>query len=170
MTARPSDIEVPNAATDGISCVEWSPVANFVVAGSWDNQIRCWEVQANGASVPKAATSHDGPVLCASWCALSLLYCTYLNFNHIIPSDQGPLVDNLHESQNAAPAAFACQRTLVNTLPMEIAWCCAGATMGRAFSRAAAIRLQKCGTWLRVKQRRWRRMMRQSKTYSGCKR
>jgi len=62
-----NDIEVANAATDGISCIEWSPVANFIVAGSWDNQIRCWEVQANGASVPKAATSHDGPVLCASW-------------------------------------------------------------------------------------------------------
>ncbi|EOD31828.1 hypothetical protein EMIHUDRAFT_72140 [Emiliania huxleyi CCMP1516] len=32
-------------------------------------QVRCWEVQANGTAVPKAATSHDGPVLSASWSA-----------------------------------------------------------------------------------------------------
>jgi len=62
-----NDVEVPNAATDGISCVAWSPASNHIVAGSWDNQIRCWEVQANGSSVPKAAISHEGPVLCASW-------------------------------------------------------------------------------------------------------
>ena len=62
-----ADVEVPNAATDGISCVAWSPASNHIVAGSWDNQIRCWEVQANGSSVPKAAISHEGPVLCASW-------------------------------------------------------------------------------------------------------
>ena len=62
-----NDVEVANAATDGISCVSWSPSANYLAAGSWDNQIRCWEVQANGTSVPKAAISHDGPVLCCAW-------------------------------------------------------------------------------------------------------
>ena len=66
------DVEVPNAATDGISCVAWSPAAgangsNFLAAGSWDNQIRCWEVQTNGTAVPKAATSHDAPILCCAW-------------------------------------------------------------------------------------------------------
>ena len=62
-----ADAEVQNAATDGISCVAWSPVANHLAAGSWDNQIRCWEIQQNGSAVPKAAISHDGPILCASW-------------------------------------------------------------------------------------------------------
>ena len=64
-----NDIEVRDAATDGISCVAWSPTANFLVAGSWDNQIRCWEVQQNGQAVPKAATSHAAPVMCAGWAA-----------------------------------------------------------------------------------------------------
>ena len=32
------DKEVPNAATDGISCVAWSPAANYVAA-MWDNQV-----------------------------------------------------------------------------------------------------------------------------------
>jgi len=62
-----NDAEIQNAATDGISCLDWAPNANFLVAGSWDNQIRCWEVQSNGTAVPKAATSHDGPVLSCSW-------------------------------------------------------------------------------------------------------
>ena len=54
-----NDVEVANAATDGISCLAWSPTHNFLVAGSWDNQIRCWDVQMSGQAVPKAATSHD---------------------------------------------------------------------------------------------------------------
>lgn len=62
-----NDVEVPNAANDGISCIEWSPIANHLVAGSWDNEIRCWEVQSTGQAVPKAAIRHDGPILCASW-------------------------------------------------------------------------------------------------------
>jgi len=61
-----NDVEVPNPATDGISCVAWSPAANLLVAGGWDNQIRCWEVNQS-AAVPKAATSHDAPILCATW-------------------------------------------------------------------------------------------------------
>ena len=48
---RFADVEVPNAATDGISCIAWSPTANFLAAGSWDNQIRCWEVQPDGNAV-----------------------------------------------------------------------------------------------------------------------
>lgn len=62
-----NDAEIQNAATDGISCLAWSPTSGHLVAGSWDNQIRCWEVAANGTAQPKAATSHDAPILCAAW-------------------------------------------------------------------------------------------------------
>lgn len=61
------DIELTSPPTDSISSLCWSPTANHLIATSWDNQIRCWEVQANGASVPKAATAHDQPVLCSAW-------------------------------------------------------------------------------------------------------
>eukprot|EP00897_Mesotaenium_endlicherianum_P009384 jgi/Mesen1/8474/ME000478S07969 len=61
------DFEVASPATDGITSVNFSPRANLLVATSWDNQVRCWEIQANGTSVPKAATSHDQPVLCSAW-------------------------------------------------------------------------------------------------------
>ncbi|BBN12217.1 mRNA export factor [Marchantia polymorpha subsp. ruderalis] len=59
--------EVVQPPTDGISSLTFSPKANYLVATSWDNQVRCWEIQPNGGSVPKAAMSHDQPVLCSSW-------------------------------------------------------------------------------------------------------
>lgn len=62
-----NDAEVQNAATDGISCLQWSPVSNHLAAGSWDNQVRIWEVQSNGSAVPKTSIGHDAPILCAAW-------------------------------------------------------------------------------------------------------
>lgn len=62
-----NDMVVPNGPTDGISCLRWSPVANLLVAGSWDNQIRCWDVQLTGTVVPKASQAHSGPILCCAW-------------------------------------------------------------------------------------------------------
>lgn len=63
------DFEVPSPPTDGVSCLAFSPTSNLLIAGSWDNQVRCWDVQSNGQAVPKAATSHESPVLCAAWAA-----------------------------------------------------------------------------------------------------
>jgi len=60
------DVEVPQAPADGISCMAFSPKANYLIAGSWDNQVRCWEIGGTGAS-PKASITHDAPVLCAAW-------------------------------------------------------------------------------------------------------
>jgi WD40 repeat protein len=54
--------EVVSPPTDGISSLSFSSKANYLVASSWDNQVRCWEIQSNGGSVPKAAISHDHPV------------------------------------------------------------------------------------------------------------
>jgi len=62
-----NDIIVPNGPTDGISCLRWSPVSNLLVAGSWDNQIRCYDVQMSGTVVPKAAQAHDAPILACAW-------------------------------------------------------------------------------------------------------
>lgn len=61
------DLEVTQPPTDSISSIHFNPKANFLVATSWDNQVRCWEIQANGTSIPKASTSHDQPVLCSAW-------------------------------------------------------------------------------------------------------
>ncbi|KAF9688902.1 hypothetical protein SADUNF_Sadunf01G0036100 [Salix dunnii] len=63
-------IEVLQPPSDSVSSLSFSPKANFLVATSWDNQVRCWEITRNGTavgSVPKASISHDQPVLCSSW-------------------------------------------------------------------------------------------------------
>ena len=63
------DMEVASSPPDSISSLSFSPVANYLIATSWDNQVRCYEIQANGQSAGKAAISHDQPVLCSDWSA-----------------------------------------------------------------------------------------------------
>ncbi|RVW15729.1 Protein RAE1 [Vitis vinifera] len=63
-------IEVAQPPSDSVSSLSFSPKANILVATSWDNQVRCWEIMRNGptvGSVPKASISHDQPVLCSAW-------------------------------------------------------------------------------------------------------
>uniref|UniRef100_T1JGF8 Uncharacterized protein n=1 Tax=Strigamia maritima TaxID=126957 RepID=T1JGF8_STRMM len=64
------DLEVASAPEDSVSCLSFSPAIlpqNILIAGSWDNNVRCWEVQSNGQTVPKAQQSHQGPVLDVAW-------------------------------------------------------------------------------------------------------
>jgi mRNA export factor len=64
------DYDVQPIIQDGIQDLAWSPTANVLVAGSWDNLVRCWEVQQQGTqfhAAPKAQISHDGPVLCTAF-------------------------------------------------------------------------------------------------------
>eukprot|EP00887_Chlorella_sp_A99_P007661 scaffold20.g7661.t1 len=63
----PSDVEVPSPPSDGVSSLSWSPTSNHLVATSWNGQALCWEVQANGQSIPKAAITLDKPLLCSAW-------------------------------------------------------------------------------------------------------
>ncbi|DBA05081.1 TPA: hypothetical protein N0F65_000769 [Lagenidium giganteum] len=67
-----NDYTIPQSINDGIQDLSWSPSSNVLVSGSWDNHVRCWEVQANGTAfnaVPKAQITHDGPVLCTAFSA-----------------------------------------------------------------------------------------------------
>lgn len=53
----PNDCNVPNAGTDGISSLCWSPTANILVSSNWDSTVSCWEVQEQGGRIqanPKA--------------------------------------------------------------------------------------------------------------------
>lgn len=64
------DFEVVSPPDDTVAGLAFSPASlpqNFLVSGSWDNQLRCWEVHQNGQSVPKAQQSHQGPVLDIAW-------------------------------------------------------------------------------------------------------
>ncbi|KAL5021519.1 hypothetical protein ScPMuIL_000674 [Solemya velum] len=66
-----SDIEVASPPDDSVSCVKFSPGTlpslTFLVAGSWDHNVRCWEVQQSGQTIPKAQQTHQGPVLDVDW-------------------------------------------------------------------------------------------------------
>lgn len=63
-------IEVIQAPEDSISCLKFSPESvpqTFLIATSWANDIRCWEIQESGKSIPKAVKTHEAPVLSAAW-------------------------------------------------------------------------------------------------------
>lgn len=65
-----NDVEVTSPPDDSISSLAFSPgsmQANYLVAGSWDNNVRCWEVSSNGQTIPKAQQTHTGPVLDVAW-------------------------------------------------------------------------------------------------------
>jgi len=65
------DVEVTNPPDDSISCLRFSPPsvnnASYLIAGSWDNNVRCWEIQGNGQSIPKTQQSMQGPILDVCW-------------------------------------------------------------------------------------------------------
>ncbi|KAI8978485.1 WD40-repeat-containing domain protein [Pilobolus umbonatus] len=61
------DFEVSPAPTDSVSDLDFSPTADFLAVSSWDNQVRVYEVQPSGISVPKTAYSHESPALCVTW-------------------------------------------------------------------------------------------------------
>ena len=81
------DSEVPGAPDDTIAGLAFSPAnlsQNFLVSGSWDNQIRCWEITGNGGSwqsVPKAQQAHQGPVLDVRFNDVSLIFVPFFLLN-----------------------------------------------------------------------------------------
>ena len=87
-TAAEKDIEVADPPTDSISALAFSPTADYLAVGSWDNnvnalntctldtssrspsfgdQVRIYEVGANGQTQGKAMYPHPGPVLSVCW-------------------------------------------------------------------------------------------------------
>jgi mRNA export factor len=61
------DMAVTQPPNDSISKLAFSPTSNYLIASSWDNNVRCWEVQENGQSEAKAEQSHAAPVLDCCW-------------------------------------------------------------------------------------------------------
>ncbi|KAJ2978865.1 hypothetical protein NUW54_g11229 [Trametes sanguinea] len=66
-TGGDKDIEVADPPTDSISSVSFSPTADYLAVGSWDNNVRIYEVGANGQTQGKAMYAHQGPVLSVCW-------------------------------------------------------------------------------------------------------
>lgn len=69
------DFEVASPPEDTVSAMEFSPSTlqqNFLIAGSWDSSVRCWEVEATGKTVPKQMKTMGGPVLDVCWADVSI--------------------------------------------------------------------------------------------------
>ncbi|CAD6892220.1 unnamed protein product [Tilletia controversa] len=61
------DFELSNPPPDSTSSLSFAPQADFLAVGSWDNNVRVYEIQPDGSSVPKAMYPHEGPVLDVTW-------------------------------------------------------------------------------------------------------
>lgn len=64
------NIEVVHPPEDSISCLKFSPECvpqTFLIGSSWANDIRCWQIDENGKSNPKAVKTMDAPVLSCGW-------------------------------------------------------------------------------------------------------
>lgn len=66
-----NDVVVSDPPNDGITSLRFSPPAlnprNYLVATTWDNEVRLWEVHPNGTTQALGMTRHDGPALCSAW-------------------------------------------------------------------------------------------------------
>ncbi len=80
------DYEVISPPDDTISCMAFSPPSNtqtnFLIAGSWDNHVRCWEIgNAGYKSIPKQMQSMTAPVLDVAWS--DVIISLFLYSHHI---------------------------------------------------------------------------------------
>lgn len=63
-------IEIAQPPEDSVSCLKFSPESNpqtFLIGSSWANDIRCWQIEENGKSIPKAVKTMDAPILSCAW-------------------------------------------------------------------------------------------------------
>lgn len=67
MGGADQDVEVVQPPTDGVSGLAFSPVADFLAASCWDNNVRIYGVESNGTTSAKAMYSHEGPALDVTW-------------------------------------------------------------------------------------------------------
>jgi len=64
------DVEVSSPPDDSISSIEFGPSGmqgNFLIAGSWANDVRCWQIENSGQTTPKAQQTAQGPILDVCW-------------------------------------------------------------------------------------------------------
>lgn len=62
-----NDFVVSSPPDDSVSCLQFSPVGNLLIGGSWNKQILLWEINNSGAAIPKSMQSHNAPVLCCDF-------------------------------------------------------------------------------------------------------
>lgn len=61
------DATLSSPPEDSISSLSWSPVANYLAVGSWDNKVRIYNITQSPTGTGAAAIDFDGPVLTCDW-------------------------------------------------------------------------------------------------------
>lgn len=65
------DLELPADATDTISALRWSPVANHLAAACWDGKVRIYDVAKDGKAQGVAMITAEGPAFSCDWSKVS---------------------------------------------------------------------------------------------------
>jgi mRNA export factor len=66
------DVQLSSPPEDSISALSWSPAANHLAVGSWDNKVRIYDVTQNPQGTGVAALDFAGPVLSCDWAKVRL--------------------------------------------------------------------------------------------------
>lgn len=61
------DVQLASPPEDSISSLAWSPAANHLAVGSWDNKVRIYDVTGAPTGTGVAAIDFGGPVLTCDW-------------------------------------------------------------------------------------------------------
>ncbi|KAH8112004.1 WD40 repeat-like protein [Phellopilus nigrolimitatus] len=65
---EPKDVEVSDPPSDSISSLAFSSAGEYLAVGSWNNEVRIYEVNPQGGQTQgKAMYQHQGPVLGVCW-------------------------------------------------------------------------------------------------------
>ncbi|KDQ13524.1 hypothetical protein BOTBODRAFT_111302 [Botryobasidium botryosum FD-172 SS1] len=66
-TGDTQDVELKDPPTDSVTALAFSPTADLLAVGSWDNNVRIYEIGSGSQSQGKAMYSHEGPVFDLCW-------------------------------------------------------------------------------------------------------
>ena len=114
MSIAPNDCNVPQAGTEGISALAWSPTANFLVSTNWDSGVRCWEVQEQAGQVraqAKAQVNHEGQS--------PVLDCCFSNDGSTVFSVGGDKAVRMWQLGGAAPPNNVAQQIGIHDAPVK---------------------------------------------------
>lgn len=68
MSGNPNrDSIVSNPPVETVSCLRWSPTANYLCGSGWGREVRIWDVAATGQATPKLLFSQPVPILGCDW-------------------------------------------------------------------------------------------------------
>ena len=66
------DATLSSPPEDSISSLSWSPAANHLAVGSWDNKVRIYDVTQDSTGIGVSAIGFERPVLTCDWSSVCL--------------------------------------------------------------------------------------------------